>query len=215
MCALLWSYLYSFPGYQHHQSSWCRPLSSSFLIGLIVVMNIVQRCKFIASQCFKNWTCSSSGENRVVSVRLSSLMGSPDHPSPTEEPRLKKLWCNKPKMMDNIQNTGQAHCNILSSEDFKVNSSCEIWGFHSIVSEDLGLLRHGTMSLSERFPVFWRNVPSFSSAMGHSSWNSWPLKIQALHSFKMTETTHPVTIHHIPERHKSSFSTLSMYYFYI
>ena len=53
------------------------------------------------------------------------LMDSPDEDSsPPEYPAFEKLRYNEWQ----YQKHWQAHCNILSSEAFKVNSSWEIWG---------------------------------------------------------------------------------------
>jgi len=130
--------------------------------------------------------------------------------------------CSVMNLQWQYQKHWQAHRNILSSEAFKVNSSCEIWGFMQYCVWDLGfsetwhcVLRHGTVSLVECYPPFWRSVvPSPSCAMGHSSWHSWPLRMKELHFFKMSENTHPLTLHRIPETHECSFSTFSMHFFY-
>jgi hypothetical protein len=75
-----------------------------------------------------------------------------------------------------------------------------------------GLLGCDAVSLRARFQTFWRIVVSSSSTVkqsknSYSSWTVWPLKIKTLWSFKMSGTTHPMTVSH-PRRLESSATLL-------
>jgi hypothetical protein len=50
---------------------------------------------------------------------------------------------------------------------------CKVWGSHSSIDEDSGVLGCKTVSLDELFPVFWRTVVPSSSGSFFLDWLPW------------------------------------------
>ena len=67
----------------------------------------------------------------------------------------------------------------------------QVWGSHSCVADDSGLLEMDAVSLGEWFQTFGRSTCCPLTC--------WTLKTKALWSFEISESLHPATEHHFPE----------------
>jgi hypothetical protein len=82
----------------------------------------------------------------------------------------------------------------LPLSNVEIENSREMLDFHSVVSEQLSLLRWDTLPLGENCPNFQKNVVHFSSAKISPLFLScWRMKAEAVYPFELSVNTEPMT----------------------
>jgi hypothetical protein len=94
------------------------------------------------------------------------------------------------------------YCQILNQPatftlplpNVEIENCWEMLHFHSVVSEQLGLLRWDTLPVGENCPMFRKNVvPFFFSKNSPLFLGCWSMKAEAVYSFELSVNTEPMT----------------------